>query len=51
MSREGVATALLGLPLKYMHSPVEVISLFDAESAAALLAEIAKALKGDDVSA
>ena len=48
LSREGVATALFGLPLKYMHSPVEVISLLDAEAAALLLAEVAKAMKGDD---
>jgi len=51
MSREGVATALLGLPLKYMHTPVEVISLADAEAAAALLAEVAKTLKGDEARA
>lgn len=51
ISREGVATALLGLPLRYMHSPVEVISLTDAEAAAALLAAFAKSMKGDDVCA
>lgn len=51
ISREGVATALFGLPLKYMHSPVEVISLADAEAAALLLCEVARSLKGDDVDA
>ncbi len=51
VSREGVAAALFGLPLKYMHSPVEVISLADAEAAAALLAEVVKSLKGDDAHA
>lgn len=51
ISREGVATALFGLPLKYMHSPVEVISLKDAEAAGALLAEVAKNLKGDEAHA
>jgi endoglucanase len=44
----GVATALFGLPLKYMHSPVEVISLEDAEAAARLLAAVAADLKGED---
>jgi len=34
----GVATALISLPLKYMHSPVECLSLADAENTAALLA-------------
>lgn len=47
ISREGVATALLGIPLKYMHSPVETICIADAEETARLLCEIAKALKGD----
>ena len=51
VTREGVATALFGLPLKYMHSPVEVISLDDAEATARLLTEIAKAMKGDDIHA
>lgn len=43
-TREGAATALLSLPLKYMHTPVEVISLEDAEGVAKLLAETAKAM-------
>jgi endoglucanase len=51
VSREGVATALFGLALKYMHSPVEVLSTADAEAAARLLAEMAKAMKGDDACA
>lgn len=38
VSREGVATAVLSLPLKYMHSPIEVLSLTDLEHTAALLA-------------
>ncbi len=48
LTREGVAVGLLDLPLKYMHSPVEVVSLSDAEAVAALLSEIAKAMKGDE---
>ena len=43
-TREGAATALFSLPLKYMHTPVEVISLDDAEGVARLLAEIARAM-------
>ena len=38
ISREGVATAVLSLPLKYMHTPVEVVSLADLEQTARLLA-------------
>jgi len=37
LSRGGVATALLGIPLRYMHTPVEVLSLADLEHAIALL--------------
>ena len=39
LSREGVATGLVGIPNRYMHSPVEVVSLADLEHAARLLAE------------
>jgi endoglucanase len=37
VSREGVRTAVVSLPLKYMHSPVEVIKLSDAQSVADLV--------------
>ena len=39
LSRDGVAAGLVGIPNRYMHSPVEVISLDDLEQAARLLAE------------
>jgi endoglucanase len=39
LSREGVATGLVGIPNRYMHSPVEVVSLDDLDRAARLLAE------------
>lgn len=38
VAREGVATAILSPPLKYMHSPIEVLSLDDMEKTAELLA-------------
>ncbi len=38
LSRHGVATAVVGIPNRYMHTPVELISLKDAERAAQLLA-------------
>lgn len=43
-AREGIATAMLSLPLKYMHSPVEMLDLADLESSAALLAAFVKDL-------
>jgi endoglucanase len=45
ISRDGVATALLGLPMRYMHTVNEMASLDDIESAAKLLFETAKAIK------
>ena len=39
ISREGVACGLIGIPNRYMHSPVEVIHLDDLTYSAKLLAE------------
>jgi putative aminopeptidase FrvX len=39
LSRAGVAAGLLSVPLRYMHSPVEVLALKDLENSAKLLAE------------
>jgi endoglucanase len=39
LSRDGVAAGLIGIPNRYMHSPVEVVALEDLERAARLLAE------------
>jgi endoglucanase len=40
LSRAGVATGLIGIPNRYMHTQVEVVSLTDLENSAALLADI-----------
>lgn len=40
ISRAGVAAGLIGIPNRYMHTPVEVVSLADLEGAATLLAEV-----------
>ena len=37
VNRGGMATGIVAIPNRYMHSPVEVISLDDLESAAALI--------------
>jgi endoglucanase len=37
ISRGGVATALVKIPLRYMHTPVETVSLTDLEDAAKLI--------------
>jgi len=40
-AREGVATGLIGLPLRYMHTPVETVSISDIQLCAELVAEYA----------
>ena len=46
LSRAGVATALVSIPNRYMHTPVEVVSLGDLEAAAKLIAEAVAAIDG-----
>ncbi|MEI2703178.1 MAG: M20/M25/M40 family metallo-hydrolase [Baekduia sp.] len=48
LARTGVPTGLIGLPLRYMHSPVELVQLSDVEDAAKLLAAFALALDPDE---
>jgi endoglucanase len=45
ISRAGVAAALLGIPNRYMHTPVELISMQDVENAIQLLTEFVLALE------
>jgi endoglucanase len=39
LARDGVAAAVVGIPNRYMHSPVEVVHLEDLDQAARVLAE------------
>ena len=43
-AREGIATAVLSVPLRYMHSPVEVLAREDLEQTARLLAAFVEGL-------
>jgi putative aminopeptidase FrvX len=43
----GVPTAVLSIPLRYMHSPVEVVELADVEAAIAVIAAFALRLEAD----
>jgi endoglucanase len=48
MARGGVATGLISVPLRYMHTPSEVVDLEDVERCVQLLVEFARGLdKGD----
>ena len=44
LSRAGVPTGLVSVPCRYMHSPVEMVSLDDINAAARLIASFAHAL-------
>lgn len=48
LSRAGVATALLSIPNRYMHSQVEMCDLRDVEGAVQLLTETIASFKGDE---
>jgi putative aminopeptidase FrvX len=48
LSRSGVPTALVSVPLRYMHSPVELVQIEDVRAAARLIA--AAALRLDQTS-
>lgn len=39
IAREGIATAVVGVPNRYMHSPNEMVALEDLDQAATLIAE------------
>ena len=48
MARSGVATGLISVPLRYMHTPSEVVDLQDVENCVKLLVGFSKSLeKGD----
>jgi endoglucanase len=42
-----VPTALVSIPLRYMHSPVETVALSDVHACARLIAATALALDGE----
>ena len=42
IAREGVATGLISIPNRYMHSPNEMVSLEDVDRAATLIAEVCR---------
>ncbi len=49
ISGEGVATAVISLPLKYMHTPIETFSLEDADAVSELIAAFVLSLKGGEL--
>ncbi len=48
-SRSGVPSALVSLPMRYMHSTVEMVDLDDVDRCVRLLAAFARSVAADDV--
>ena len=48
MTRAGVATALISIPNRYMHSPVEICDLRDVDGAVKILTETIASLTGKE---
>lgn len=48
MTRRGVATGLLGIPLRYMHTPAEIADLSDIENCVRLLESFALSVNASD---
>jgi endoglucanase len=50
VARTGIPTMLIGIPLRYMHTPVEMIAIKDVQRAGRLVAEFIGSLEPDFVS-
>ena len=48
-TRGGIPSALISLPNRYMHSPVEVVNLKDLDQITKLMAGFAESVKADDL--
>jgi endoglucanase len=47
ITAEGIPTALVEFPIRYMHTPVEAVALKDVQRAGRLLAEFVLSLEAD----
>jgi endoglucanase len=48
MARGGVACGLVSIPLRYMHTPSEVVDLADVENCVKLFVAFAKSISQDE---
>lgn len=49
VAAEGIPTMVIGIPLRYMHTPVEIVALKDIQRAGRLLAEFIASIEPDFV--
>ena len=49
VARKGIPTGLIGIPLRYMHTPSEVIDLNDLEDVVQLMVAFARSLKKEEL--
>ncbi len=49
VSRSGIPTALLSIPVRYMHTPVEVVSLEDVKNTARLITRFIEMVNFDEL--
>ncbi|MEM1115009.1 MAG: M42 family metallopeptidase [Bacteroidota bacterium] len=47
-TREGIPSALVSIPMRYMHSTVETVDVGDVEATVALLAAFVRSVRADD---
>ena len=47
IARTGIPTMVISIPLRYMHTPVEIISMKDIKRTGRLLAEFITGLEAD----
>jgi endoglucanase len=47
-AKSGIASALISTPMRYMHSPVEMVSLMDVKSVVGLMVAAVLSLKSDE---
>jgi endoglucanase len=47
IARGGIPSAVVSVPLRYMHSPVEMVQLGDVDAAARLIAAFAQRMTSD----
>ena len=51
VSASGIPTFVMSIPIRYMHTPVEMVALKDIQRAGRLLAEFIAGLEADFLSA